>query len=105
MQDADAPFWVLTLGSMTMIFAAPMHDSHVGAQVRRSRIRLGLSQTALAHALNVTRDQFAAFEHGTASIGGRQLIGLSILLGKPVRELLAGTADVYDGGSQGKVSV
>jgi transcriptional regulator with XRE-family HTH domain len=82
-----------------MMFAASTHDSRIGAQVRRSRIRLGLSQTALADALNVTRDQMAAFEHGTASIGGRHLVSLSILLGKPVRELLAGAAEAFDGGN------
>jgi transcriptional regulator with XRE-family HTH domain len=86
-------------GPLMMRFAAATHDTRIGAQVRRSRIRLGLSQTALADALNVTRDQMAAFEHGTASIGGQHLIGISILLGKPVRELLAGAAEAHDAGN------
>ena len=59
-------------------------DRHVGAQVRQRRQLLGLSQTRLAEALDVTFQQVQKYERGTNRVGAGRLYQLSRVLEVPV---------------------
>lgn len=60
-------------------------DRHVGGRVRRRRIMLGLSQTALANKLGVTFQQLQKNEKGTNRIGSSRLLDLSVSLDVPIQ--------------------
>ena len=59
-------------------------DRHVGLRVRQRRQLLGLSQTKLADALNVTFQQVQKYERGSNRIDAGRLHQLSRVLDVPV---------------------
>jgi transcriptional regulator with XRE-family HTH domain len=58
-------------------------DRHVGARVRMRRLMVGLSQSKLAHALDVTFQQIQKYEKGANRIGASRLQQLARVLDVP----------------------
>lgn len=65
-------------------------DIHIGQQVRRRRITLGLSQKALADGLGITFQQIQKYEKGANTVNARRLHELSKTLGIPVAYFFEG---------------
>ncbi len=59
-------------------------DVHVGHRVRRCRTLLGMSQSALGEALELSWQQVQKYEHGVSRIGASRLWRLTQVLGVPV---------------------
>jgi transcriptional regulator with XRE-family HTH domain len=59
-------------------------DKHVGKRVRMRRMMLGLSQTALGDALNLTFQQVQKYEKGMNRISASSLQHISQILQVPV---------------------
>ena len=59
-------------------------DVYVGRQVRQRRQLLGLSQTKLAEALNITFQQVQKYERGSNRVGAGRLYQLATVLDVPV---------------------
>lgn len=59
-------------------------DIHVGQRVRQRRILLGLTQTKLGDALNITFQQVQKYERGSNRIGSSRLYKISQILDVPV---------------------
>ncbi len=59
-------------------------DVHVGGRVRLQRTVLGMSQTHLAEALDLTFQQVQKYERGTNRISASRLYQLSLIFGVPV---------------------
>lgn len=59
-------------------------DIHVGARLRLRRMLLGMSQTDLANALNLSFQQVQKYESGANRIGASRLYRLSQALDVPV---------------------
>src|SRR5436305_2815229 len=58
-------------------------DRHVGARVRMRRLMVGLSQSKLAEALDVTFQQVQKYEKGANRIGASRLQQLARVLDVP----------------------
>ena len=65
-------------------------DVHVGSRVRMRRILLGMTQTDLAVALELTFQQVQKNEHGINRIGASRLYQLSHILDVPVAYFFEG---------------
>ena len=65
-------------------------DVHVGGRVRMRRILLGMTQTDLADALELTFQQVQKNERGINRIGASRLYQLSHILGVPVEYFFEG---------------
>jgi transcriptional regulator with XRE-family HTH domain len=59
-------------------------DTHVGKRVRMRRLMLGLSQTKIADALDLTFQQVQKYEKGSNRIGASRLQHISQILQVPV---------------------
>ena len=59
-------------------------DIHVGSRVRLRRILMGMSQSKLGKALNITFQQIQKYERGANRIGSSNLYRLSQILDVPV---------------------
>ncbi len=59
-------------------------DIHVGMRVRARRKQLGMSQTKLGDAINLTFQQVQKYERGTNRIGSSRLYQLSKVLDVPI---------------------
>ncbi len=59
-------------------------DTHVGARLRQRRTLLGMSQTTLGDALDVSFQQVQKYENGTNRMGSSRLFDLSRVLDVPV---------------------
>lgn len=59
-------------------------DVHVGQRVRLRRMIVGLTQTELGSALNITFQQVQKYEQGANRIGSSRLFRISQILGVPV---------------------
>lgn len=59
-------------------------DVHVGQRVRLRRMIVGLTQTELGNALNITFQQVQKYEQGANRIGSSRLFRISQILGVPV---------------------
>jgi transcriptional regulator with XRE-family HTH domain len=57
---------------------------HVGQQLRRRRLLLGLSQSEVAASLQVTFQQVQKYERGTSRINASRLYELALALKVPV---------------------
>lgn len=68
-------------------------DLHVGARVRMRRKFLGLSQTHLADALNLTFQQVQKYERGSNRISASKLYEISKYLKAPVAYFFDGYAE------------
>ena len=56
-------------------------DKHVGARLRMRRLTVGMSQSKLGEALNITFQQIQKYENGANRIGASRLQGLARALG------------------------
>jgi transcriptional regulator with XRE-family HTH domain len=68
-------------------------DLHVGAKVRLRRKFLGLSQTDLADAINLTFQQVQKYERGSNRISASKLYEISKYLKTPVAYFFEGYAE------------
>ena len=57
---------------------------HVGKKLRMGRLSLGLTQTKVANAINVTFQQIQKYEKGTNGVSSSRLLQLSNFLKIPV---------------------
>ena len=72
-------------------------DKHVGARVRTRRMILGMTQTELGDACELTFQQIQKYEKGTNRVGASRLQQISEILQVPVSFL-------FDGGPSGAVN-
>ena len=59
-------------------------NSHLGAKLRMRRLALGLTQTKVAQAINVTFQQIQKYEKGTNGISSLRIMQLGNILKVPV---------------------
>ncbi len=57
---------------------------HLGKKLRMRRLSLGLTQTKVANAINVTFQQIQKYEKGTNGVSSSRLIQLSTFLKVPI---------------------
>ena len=57
---------------------------HLGTKLRMRRLSLGLTQTKVAHAINVTFQQIQKYEKGTNGVSSIRLLQLANFLKVPV---------------------
>ena len=57
---------------------------HLGRKLRMRRLSLGLTQTKVANAINVTFQQIQKYEKGTNGVSSSRLIQLSTFLKVPI---------------------
>merc|ERR1712086_1058627 len=70
-------------------------NRHLGAKLRMRRLALGLTQTKVAQAINVTFQQIQKYEKGTNGISSLRIMQLSKFLRVPVIYFFEGFAE-YD---------
>ena len=59
-------------------------NTHLGKRLRMRRLSLGLTQTKVANAINVTFQQIQKYEKGTNGVSSSRLIQLSKFLKVPI---------------------
>ena len=59
-------------------------NRHLGSKLRLRRLSLGLTQTKVAHAINVTFQQIQKYEKGTNGISSLRIMQLANFLKVPV---------------------
>ena len=59
-------------------------NTHMGKRLRMRRLSLGLTQTKVANAINVTFQQIQKYEKGTNGVSSSRLMQLAIFLKVPV---------------------
>ncbi len=59
-------------------------NTHLGKKLRMRRLSLGLTQTKVANAINVTFQQIQKYEKGTNGVSSNRLMQLAIFLKVPV---------------------
>ena len=59
-------------------------NAHLGRKLRMRRLSLGLTQTKVANAINVTFQQIQKYEKGTNGVSSSRLIQLSTFLKVPI---------------------
>ena len=59
-------------------------NRHLGSKLRMRRLALGLTQTKVAQAINVTFQQIQKYEKGTNGVSSSRLIQLSNFLKVPI---------------------
>ncbi|WP_210485199.1 helix-turn-helix domain-containing protein [Microvirga antarctica] len=67
-------------------------DRHIGTQVRRRRMALGMSQEALGEALGLTFQQIQKYEKGTNRIGAGRLLHIASILDVGIEFFFEGVA-------------
>ena len=72
---------------------------HLGKKLRMRRLSLGLTQTKVANAINVTFQQIQKYEKGTNGVSSSRLIQLSNFLKVPITYFFEDYGD-YDASSQ-----
>ena len=70
---------------------------HLGKKLRMRRLSLGLTQTKVANAINVTFQQIQKYEKGTNGVSSSRLIQLSKYLKVPVTYFFEDFADYVSG--------
>jgi len=78
-------------------------NSHLGSKLRMRRLSLGLTQTKVAQAINVTFQQIQKYEKGTNGISSLRIMQLSNFLKVPVVFFFE-DFPLYQGGSAGNSS-
>ena len=75
-------------------------DIEVGQRVRAMRLERGMSQVKLGDALDLTFQQVQKYERGTNRVGAGRLQHIAEILGVPVADLFASTAERTAAGSE-----
>ena len=78
---------------------------HLGKKLRMRRLSLGLTQTKVANAINVTFQQIQKYEKGTNGVSSSRLIQLSKYLKVPVTYFFEDFADYAANPDSGSESV
>ncbi len=78
---------------------------HLGKKLRMRRLSLGLTQTKVANAINVTFQQIQKYEKGTNGVSSSRLIQLSKYLKVPVTYFFEDFADYNTNTDSGTESV
>ena len=68
-------------------------NKHLGKKLRFRRLELGLNQTKVANAINVTFQQIQKYEKGTNGVSSSRLVQLSKYLKVPVTYFFEDFAD------------
>ena len=76
-------------------------NQHLGAKLRIRRLALGLTQTKVAQAINVTFQQIQKYEKGTNGISSLRIMQLSNFLKVPVLYFFQ-DFPLYEGGNATK---
>jgi len=71
-------------------------NKHLGSKLRLRRLALGLTQTKVAQAINVTFQQIQKYEKGTNGISSRRIMQLANFLKVPVVYFFEDYADYKD---------
>ena len=69
---------------------------HLGKKLRMRRLSLGLTQTKVAQAINVTFQQIQKYEKGTNGVSSSRLMQLSQFLKVPITFFYEGYKDYHD---------
>ncbi|WP_421738822.1 helix-turn-helix domain-containing protein [Caulobacter sp.] len=73
-------------------------DLHVGALIKTRRKALGISQSALAHALGITFQQVQKYELGSNRVSASKLYEIALKLETPLASFFEGLEAPVDGG-------
>ena len=68
-------------------------NKHLGSKLKLRRLALGLTQTKVAKAINVTFQQIQKYEKGTNGVGSIRLLQLANYLKVPVNYFFEGFSD------------
>ena len=68
-------------------------DQHVGTRIRMRRIMLGMSQSSLAHSVNISFQQVQKYERGTNRVSASRMQQFSRLLDVPVSFFFEGSPE------------
>ncbi len=79
-------------------------DLHVGQQLRRRRLLLGLSQSEVAASLQVSFQQVQKYERGTSRINASRLFELAVALKVPVDYFFTGLAGYRGDGAAASIA-
>ena len=71
-------------------------NAHLGRKLRMRRLSLGLTQTKVANAINVTFQQIQKYEKGTNGVSSSRLIQLSSFLKVPITYFFEDFSDNTD---------
>jgi len=77
-------------------------NKHLGAKLRMRRLSLGLTQTKVAKAINVTFQQIQKYEKGTNGVSSIRLLQLSNYLKVPIVYFFEDYVDSTTGVEQGE---
>lgn len=78
---------------MTPLVKNPI-DAYVGAQIKKRRTVVGMSQTELANRLGITFQQVQKYEKGANRVGSSRLYEISEILGVPIQSFFEGVEEV-----------
>ena len=77
---------------------------HLGTKLRMRRLSLGLTQTKVAHAINVTFQQIQKYEKGTNGVSSSRIMQLAQFLKVPITYFYEDFKDFKDIGSISETS-
>ena len=77
-------------------------NQHLGKQLRARRSALGLTQTQVARAINVTFQQIQKYEKGTNGVSSSRLLQLANFLKVPVKYFFEEFKDFQNSDTQTK---
>ena len=79
-------------------------NQHLGSKLKLRRLALGLTQTKVAKAINVTFQQIQKYEKGTNGVSSIRLLQLSNYLKVPISYFFEDFATYLQGGERMKTS-
>jgi len=77
-------------------------NQHLGKQLRARRSALGLTQTQVARAINVTFQQIQKYEKGTNGVSSSRLLQLANFLKVPIKYFFENFKDFQNSDTQVK---
>ena len=75
-------------------------NQHLGKKLRLTRTSLGLTQTQVAQAINVTFQQIQKYEKGTNGVSSARLLQLSTFLNIPINFFIEDFSDGVEKSSE-----
>ena len=75
-------------------------NNHLGKKLRMRRLSLGLTQTKVAEAINVTFQQIQKYEKGTNGVSSARLMQISQFLQVPITYFYEGYKDYKEFGTE-----
>ena len=80
---------------MTRLIKNPI-DAYVGAQIKKRRTVVGMSQTILANKLGITFQQVQKYEKGANRVGASRLYEIAEILDVPLQSFFEGVESVIE---------